>query len=334
MFVAVPPQLHMYQDKIKSRLAAAFRESTSNAQATAFKTVAMFCILFSLPFPQVSVATLLAFIEFMADNKYNVATVRNYISACKTKFKQLQLCIVPFQSELIKYSFRSLEINAPNQYKIKLVLIFKQVHDLIEVMSSHPLYLLYKMAILLGFIGMLRISNVALVSLKQFQSNKHLERGDLHLCEEGIRVHLKWSKTMQTYRQGAAVVLPFIKNSNICPVSTLLALNSKFQIHPNQPLLAFTQNHSIKLQNMLNLAAKKLQFQHNITFHSLRRSAASLAFQSGVPLEQIKAIWSYIDSSAKTVIFPRFFAHQNYSASTPTALGVNLKTNKLLVNKK
>jgi hypothetical protein len=59
-----------------------------------------------LPFPNISTATLLAFIEFMADNKYNVATIKNYVSACKTKFKQLQLCVVPFQSELLKFSFR------------------------------------------------------------------------------------------------------------------------------------------------------------------------------------------------------------------------------------
>jgi hypothetical protein len=81
---------------------------------------------------------------------------------------------------------------------------------------------------------------------------------------------------------------------------------------------------------MLHLAAKKLNYQHNITFHSLRRSAASLAFKAGVPLEQIKAqgcwsseaIWSYIDTSAKTVIFPKFFAQHTQNFSTSTALGV------------
>jgi hypothetical protein len=52
---------------------------------------------------------LLAFIEFLVDNKYNVATV-NYISSCKSKYKQLQLPIVAFQSELIKFSFRSVKV--------------------------------------------------------------------------------------------------------------------------------------------------------------------------------------------------------------------------------
>jgi hypothetical protein len=98
----------MYQQKVKHRLGSAFRESTLNSQALAYKTLAMFCILFSLPFPHVSVATLLAFIEFLVDNNYNVATVKNYISSCKSKYKQLQLPIIAFQSELIKFSIRSL----------------------------------------------------------------------------------------------------------------------------------------------------------------------------------------------------------------------------------
>jgi hypothetical protein len=190
------------------------------------------------------------------------------------------------------------------------------------------------MAVLMGFIGMLRVSNVALVSIKQFQFSKHLTRGDLQIFQDGIRVQLSWSKTMQNYRQGAEV--PYIKTSNTCSVATLFALNKQFPILPNQPLLAYQHNHSLKiltrakLQNMLNIASTKLKLHYNITLHALRRSAASLAFQSGVPIEQIKAqgcwsseaIWPYIDSAAKTVMFPKFFAQQIYNTPTPTALSI------------
>jgi integrase len=168
------------------------------------------------------------------------------------------------------------------------------------------------MAVLMGIIGMLRVSNVALVSIKQFQLSKHLTRGDLQISQDGISVQLRWSNTIQNYRQGAEVVLPYIKTSNICSVATLLALNKQFPILPNQPLLPYKLNHSLKIltrAKLLNMASTKLKLQHNITFHALRHSAASLAFQSGVPIEQIKAqgcwsseaIWSYIDSAAKTV---------------------------------
>jgi hypothetical protein len=71
----MPSQLHVYSEQVKSRLAAAYRHSTTKAQETAVKTLAMFCILFSVPFPQVSTLTLLAYIEFLADNQYNVSTI-------------------------------------------------------------------------------------------------------------------------------------------------------------------------------------------------------------------------------------------------------------------
>jgi hypothetical protein len=204
------------------------------------------------------------------------------------------------------------------------------------------------MAILMGFIGMLRISNVALDSIKQFHLNKHLTRGDVQICQEGIKVQLRWSKTMQTYMQGAMVTLPYIKTSNICPMATLTALNCQFPIHPNQPFLAYKVQHSLKiltsakLQNMLNLASKKLNLQHNITFHTLRRSAASLAFQSGVPLEQIKLRLRVVGLRRPyghtLIVLPKQLCFQSFLHNKPTiqlllrpwALGANLKIKNIM----
>jgi hypothetical protein len=117
-----------------------------------------------------------------------------------------------------------LENNAPNQYKHKPVFTFQQIYDLIHVMSTHPMFMHYKLAIILGFMGMLRISNVVVVFFKQFDHNRHLARGDLQLINNNINIHLKWSKTMQSYRQGALVVLPTIKDSKMCPIAIFSAL--------------------------------------------------------------------------------------------------------------
>jgi hypothetical protein len=200
-------------------------------------------------------------------------------------------------------------------------------------MSTHPLFLHYKLAIMLGFMGMLHISNVVVVSIKQFDHNRHLARGNLQLNNNNINIHLKWSKTMQSYRQGALVVLPAIQDSKMCPIATFSALSTTFPVKPHQPLFSFYSGNKLqifsraKLQNMLLL--KKLKFKNNVTFHVLRRSAASLAFKAGIPLEQIQAhgcwsseaIWSYIDASAKSVMLPRFFASSYSSTSTPFGFG-------------
>jgi hypothetical protein len=96
--VEFSPPLQVFAEKVKARLGQAFRPGTVNMQNLAFKTLAMFCILFSAQFPNVSVITLLRYIEFLADNKYAASTVKNYISACKTKFKQMQLDVTAFES--------------------------------------------------------------------------------------------------------------------------------------------------------------------------------------------------------------------------------------------
>jgi integrase len=229
--------------------------------------------------------------------------------------------------------FRSLEINSPVAYKPKPILQANQLYTLIYVMQGHPLFLFYRLAVLIGYMGMLRISNVTQVSLKQFDNTRHLARGDLKTSSNGIEIVLKWTKTLQSYGQGAIVVLPAIPCSPMCPLTAFHALNLKYPVHHSDPLFSHIHNNKLsmvtrsKIQNLLQLAAKKANLQ-NITFHALRRSAASAAFKSGVPLEQIQAqgcwssqaIWSYIDPSAKAHILPQFFSH--YFLSTPLGLGL------------
>jgi hypothetical protein len=107
--------------------------------------------------------------------------------------------------------------------------------------------------------GMLRISNVVQISLAQFDINKHLTREDLKINPKGIQIVLKWAKTMQTYRQGAVVILPYIRGSLMCPVNALNALNTLFPIHHTKPLFAYMVHGKIKyvsrskIQNLLNL---------------------------------------------------------------------------------
>jgi integrase len=293
--------------------------------------LAVFCIFYDLPFPIVSVLTLLTFVEFLADNNLSPATISNYLSSCKSKFKSMGLAIENFNNHLLKLSIRSLYKNAVVKYKKKYIVNIEQFQQLILAMQDHPLYVFYKMAMLLGFLGMFRISNVANISFKQFDCKKHFTRGDIQLTQQCLKIILKWSKTLQNYTQGAEVTLPALQSSQLCPVQTFQILQHNFPVPYNYPLLSYksgTRAHMFTrsmLQKMLKQAALKCNIQHQISFHILRRSAASLAFASGVPLEHIKAhgtwsseaIWSYIHSSVRSALLPKFF--QNVFLTTSTA---------------
>jgi integrase len=269
----------VYADKVKLRLATAYRPSTRANHTLAVKTLAAFCILFSVQFPVVSTITLLTYIEFLVDNGLAPATIKNYLSAVQTTFRRLSIDITGFQSNLIKLSLRSLEINTPTAYKPKPIVSLQELCMLLTVMQGHPLFKFFRVAILFGFFGMLRISNVTSSSIKYFDKSRHLCRGDVTHLDSAISIALKWSKT---YQQASVVNLPLIPSSLLCPVQAYNTLITTFPLQPNQPLLAYSVSNKLiifsksTLQNMLKIAVKKANLHPQITFHSLRRSSASL----------------------------------------------------------
>jgi hypothetical protein len=96
---------------------------------------------------------------------------------------------------------------------------------------------MYTMAFILGFLGLLRISNVAPVSRPTFDPLRHLRRGDVSIVGNSIVIHLRWTKTLQKYRQSARIRLFGIPHSPVCPLSAFVALNRSFPVLPTDPFL-------------------------------------------------------------------------------------------------
>jgi integrase len=305
---------------------------------SAVRLLASFCILYELQFPNVAITTILSFIEFLADNNLAPATIRNYISAIKASLRRLGIDIVNFDSNLIKLALRSLDRNAPVRYKPKPILSIQQIQQLLLAATSQPLCIFFKLAVLLAFLGMLRISNIACVSIKGFDILRHITRSDVTITPRGLAVNIKWSKTMQSYRQAAIVYLPQITGSELCPVTVFQKLVTMYPLPPFAPLLGYPVGPHLhivsksKLQAILKQAAAQANIPFDISFHIFRRSAASIAFAAGVPFKQIQAhgtwtsesVWSYIHQSAKTTVLPNFFKNTILATTTPT-LGLGEK---------
>jgi hypothetical protein len=108
LFPGFPPQLKHFEQKVKDTLAQAYAVSTRKAQCNATMSLALFCMFFDVNFPKVSIHTLLSFIVFLAENKLAVATIRNYVSSIKTRFKVLSIPIEVFESPHHTLMFTSL----------------------------------------------------------------------------------------------------------------------------------------------------------------------------------------------------------------------------------
>ena len=167
----------------------------------------------------------------------------------------------------------------------------------------------YKAAYLLSFFSFLRISNLVPHTIKTYDPLQQLARADIIFAPPGALVLIKWSKTIQHKNKVRILKIPHLGTSPLCPIR---ALKNLLKFNPgssNSPLFQ-VQYHGTwgpltdtRLRKNLSIILKKLKLENSsITFHSLRRSGASLAFNSHVPLQDIQShgtwtsdcVWSYI----------------------------------------
>jgi site-specific recombinase XerD len=147
-FTEFPLTLKCFEAKVHEGITAAYRPATLKAQKSALKLLASFCILYELKFPVVAVATILSFVEFLADNNLAPATIKNYLSSVKSHFRRLSIDVTSFDSNLIKLALKSLERNAPKRYKPKPVLSIVQVQQLLSVAIVEPMYIFFIVSLL------------------------------------------------------------------------------------------------------------------------------------------------------------------------------------------
>jgi hypothetical protein len=144
-------------------------------------TLALFCLHFHIPFPNVSLPVLLSFLQFLTLNSLSVPTIKNYLSSIKSKFRQLGLPLSVFSSPQLSLFITSLEKNSPTVLPLKPIFTPSQLLALLLRTSSLPLHALYHAAFSLAFLAMLHISNIAPPTSSSFDPLSHLRRGDIRL---------------------------------------------------------------------------------------------------------------------------------------------------------
>jgi integrase len=189
--------------RIRQRLQDAYRPSTRRNQDTALMALALFTVYFDLDLKNMQLFSLLAFVEFLVDSKLTVATIKNYLTSLKSKFKLLGLPITVFDSPKLALAIASLEKNNPVIPKHKPILSPTQFKMMYTLSESLSIRLFFKMAIILGYMGFMRISNIAVKSSTVIDKIRDIRRGDISITPQGI--WLRWTKTLQRYNQSAQV---------------------------------------------------------------------------------------------------------------------------------
>ena len=268
-----------------------------------------FCIFAQFSIFHLNTNHILVFLEFLVFNGMSTASIANYLSAIKAKLSIYAVDVSPFSHPQIKYFTRSLTLAAPLRISLKTVIDIDTLKAIVMKCDSMYMGQIFKAAFLLSFVSFLRISNLVPHSMQTFNPMEQLARADVFFAPPGAHILIKWSKTLQSKNQVRLLKIPSLTNSPLCPVSALKTLllitphgdnNPLFQIKYKQKWVPVTDS---RLRRALAAILLSLQLHNSkLTFHSFRRSGATLAFNSSVPLQDIQShgtwssdcVWSYI----------------------------------------
>ena len=268
-----------------------------------------------------NVSSILAFLEFLAFNNFTSSSIANHMSAIKTKCAMWGLGTKIFKDPRIKYFTRATTLSAPLKVSLKAVIDIPLLSHIVSQCDRTYMGQVFKAAYLLSFFSFLRISNLVPHSITSFDPTKQLARADVFFAPPGAHILITWTKTIQAKNAARVLKIPHLGASPICPVQALKNLLPITPSGRNLPL--FQVKNSSKWVPLSDTRLRKhfkqilahLGLSHSsLTFHSFRRSGATLAFNSQVPIQDIQShgtwtsdcVWSYItqdhDASDKVAL--------------------------------
>ena len=228
------------------------------------------------------------------------ATVKNYLSAVKLLFQEWQVPAVvkDLSSPAWTLTLRAIAYSAGPQPDHRSAITREDLLKLVAVCDTDPSLVPLRVALLFGFLGYLRISNLAPPTAQSFDPARHSCWADVRPCKQGILFDLKWTKTLQTQRGVTTIPLASLEDNGICQSATWTLYRRVLPwITPDKstPLLLTTAPPVGKtisastLRAMFHRAAQAAGLaDKRYTPHSLRRGGASFCFQPGVHLNHIK----------------------------------------------
>ena len=224
-------------------------------------------------------------------------------------------------SYTLSLTLRSLRIDYTQPPNRKRALTLDHIRRLVDYCGTRGLlgYTL-KLAILLAFFGLLRISNLAPITASSFNPLRDSTRADLLIEEPGLQYSQRWAKNRQTpLTNGRAPQIPLLHlpNDPLEPVQALLDLqNLTPTATPNSPMLLIPtadghyqvlDQRRLRTEFRLALIACDLD-PRQYTPHSLRRGGTTLLHHQGANRDDIKrqglwrseAVNDYIDDRTLT----------------------------------
>ena len=255
-----------------------------SARNSAVRLLLAFCQRLGLNYRHLSYIHVCWYVEYLARHNANPASISNAISHIRTFFTLVGLSLAPLKHIRVFLALRALPItmrHTPNpKDPVTPQLLKEALANAHRLPNPKPV----KLALLLMFMGFLRQSTVAPYSVKGFDPTRHLTTQDLTITPTGLRVAVKWTKTIQSSANATCVLLPSTRDTTICPVTAYRALMEADTPHrpPTAPLLRHRDGNPMTVPYLRRQWALLLGMIGKsptiYSLHSLRRGAAQYSY--------------------------------------------------------
>ena len=235
--------------------------------------------------------TVSLYLEFLAFNGLAHASIVNHVCGVKFYLRWFDISVEAFESHRVKLMLKALSKTVVSHCKQKGIFHVKTLTNIVLLTRLHPYSEVYTVLYLFAFFGFFRISNLVPVSTLKFEVKKHLCVGDVLVFPTHLVVLIKWPKTIQSSQNATYIILPKLRDPTICPWIAFNNLKPLLPNSPNAPLFAINQLPCTEL--MVRSHLKKILTTLGLdlathSFHTFRRSGATLAFNLGVDMCNIK----------------------------------------------
>ena len=301
MFIYILSGIQAIDAKFLSLVSHAYAAGTVSNYKSQWRAYINFCLKFHLQlFPPVQ-DNIIRFYTHLVFTLKAYSSLQNYQSAINIFYR-----FYGYTLDNTAISTRVLNMAAKKQLSTvpatKAPLEIHQLQKFLQVCDySCPFQMTFMAALQVGFMALLRRSNICPPSVSAFDPAKHLLRSDILVADHGLTVKLRWTKTNQTGDTVYSIPIASSANPAFDPPAFYKQFVHRFPVHDKDPCFSFYCNgrHYVlihrDLSTMLSVFLQKCGFSPDgVTTHSIRKGGATLLMRSGADISSIQAqgTWS------------------------------------------
>ena len=222
--------------------------------------------------------------------------------------KNVSLCMISnylasLYHQKIKLFLKAVKINRPLKPVKRNIMDVATLKQLSALCSNIFMGSVYRAVFLVAYFAFLRLLNMAPHMVSTFDHSRHLTANDVTFTSKYVKMAIKWSKTVQSRDRLHVITIPKLKASLICPYRALKKLFKLYAPFGNQPLFQVQVNSHLVTDSKIRKCLSKLGLDpHQFTFYTFKHSGATVAYNSHIPIQQIKRHGSWASDCVCTYI--------------------------------